>query len=336
MIEYSVIMTAFHGGRFLQKALASMRQTDFPSDGLELLVVGAEGDQEARRLTEAESAVSKFPVSFISCASANTARMLNEACSAARGEVLVFTEDDCVAPPEWLGNIKETFRRQPGAGIVGGPDDLEGGGGAFGSALDWVLNSFLGTGGLRGPEEPRLGRYYPKVWNMALPKGVALEVSLGEKEGRPLLFNEALPVHADVELADRIEASGGRIVFAPEARVGHHRETTFLGFAGRNFEMARACRSLGVHRLAQSALAAFVLALVALAAASLLSPPWRPVLGAFLGIYGALLVASALAGFGRTGRASALVLVPPLLASLHLARGLGYLFPLRKEARPGS
>jgi hypothetical protein len=48
--------------------------------------------------------------------------------------------------------------REPGVGIIGGMDEIETDGSAFDLALDHVLQSFLGSGGLRradsedGPE----------------------------------------------------------------------------------------------------------------------------------------------------------------------------------------
>ena len=47
----------------------------------------------------------------------------------------------------------------------------------FNIALDYVLNSFAGTGGLRSKKGPRVGKYYPKLWNMAILREVALGVS---------------------------------------------------------------------------------------------------------------------------------------------------------------
>jgi len=47
---------------------------------------------------------------------------LNAALDVARGEILAFTDDDCVPRPEWLERLTAQFASDPNIGGVGGPD----------------------------------------------------------------------------------------------------------------------------------------------------------------------------------------------------------------------
>jgi GT2 family glycosyltransferase len=335
MMEFSVIITVFHESPFLREILASTRQLDLPSDSLEFVVVGAEDNEEARHLVEVESSAAEISFRYIGCASSNRSKWLNVACADAQGNILVFTEDDCVLMPDWLQKLWEVFQREANVGAVGGVDELEHGGSTFDLALDWVLNSFVGTGGLRRKYGSRIGHYYPKLWNMAVPREIAFQAALRTPDGLPQLFNEYLDVNEDVDLVNRIKQLGKSIVFAPEVRVKHYRVSTFLSFTRRNFYMARTCRSLGVHRLPQSVLASFALGVPALAISSIFFPFLSITFLICLGSYIAILIMSAIAGFIQMRKLSAFILIPLLLASLHFARGLGYLFPLREDTLVG-
>lgn len=325
-LEFSIILPVCHGGRFLRDALSSIRKVDYSPELFEVIVAGLNGDEESLGITDAEASRSQFDVKYVGCDKPNRSRMLNIAFANSSGRVLVFADDDCLFRDDWLRKFNDVFKREPGLGIVGGEDVLEHSGSAFDTALDSILNSYLGTGGLRKGGRLRAGKYYPKLWNMALPRDVACGVALKAEDGRHV-FDESLDVHEDVDLANRVERSGRPIVFAPEVRVGHARDTTWPGFVSRNFTMARTSRSLGVHRMPHMALAAFATGMPALAVASVFVPQVRHMFLIVAGLYGAALLTLAVRSFLRTRRLGVVVLVPLLLVSLHLARGIGYMFP---------
>jgi GT2 family glycosyltransferase len=330
-VKFSVILPVCHGGSFLRNALISLRKIEFPPGLFEVLVAGADNDQVSRNIVRAESYAEKFNILYVGCANSNRSAKLNTACSVSRGHILVFADDDCVFLPDWLRRLSGVLEHESDIGIIGGKDELEHNGSPYDLALDFVLNSFLGTGGLRGTR-PSVGRYYPKLWNMAIPREVAFNVALKSKEGLTQIFNESIIAHEDVDLANRIEKSGKRVVFAPEVRIRHCRDTNFFSFVRRNVIMACTCRALGIHRLPHMSLAIFALGTPALALASVFLHPLRIVLLILLGMYAAILIAGAIGGFRRTGDPRMLAIIPGLMVSLHLARGLGYLLPLRDKS----
>ena len=326
-LDFSILLPVCHGGKFLHQCLCSLRDIDFPHDRFEVLVAGFKDDEESKNIVESEAGLAAYSVRYLAYPEMNRAGLLNQACSAAKGNTLAFADDDCVFFPDWLTKLEYALNHKNNIGVIGGEDCLIGDTSSFGLALDHVLNSFLGTGGVRKGQGSRIGKYFPKLWNMAIPRDVARSVALRNEKAYVHIFNESLNVHEDVDLVNRIERSGKQVLYAPEVRIGHYRDTTFTSFFHRNMGMARACKDLGVHHIPHIMLASFVLSITVLAVLSWILPPLRNVLGIVTGTYVAVLLFSAFGGFRHTKRWSMFFMVPVLLASLHIARGLEYLFP---------
>lgn len=325
--QFSVILPVCHGGDFLRTALDTATAQAFPQDEYEVIVAVSAGDTEAASICSDTARRSRVSLRCVTTAGPNRSDLLNAACAEARGEWLAFADDDCAVPPDWLSRIQEAIRRDPDAALIGGVDDLQDGGSAFDEALDRVLRSKLGAGSVRLPAGNGEAQYFPKLWNMAGPRRVLESAALDASGEQLQIFDPTLAVHEDVELGARIRSRGGRILFAPDVRVRHSRDTTFRSFLRRNFNMARTCRHKGLHATPHRCLAGGLLLVTAVAALSFASPQLRPVAGILIGLYLALLILSGVVGAVASRRPGILLFVPSLTAGLHLSRAIGYLWP---------
>ena len=325
--RFSVIIPVCHGGRFLLKALRSLGEIEYPKASFEVLVAGNPPDRKSRDIVEAASRLAGPTVKYVETIHKNRSAMLNKAIAEARGNILIFADDDCIFLPDWLNQIETVLACESNIGVIGGQDIQAENGSSFHLALDYIFNSFLGTGGLRHDTFRLVGKYYPKLWNMTVYRQVADQVARKTSNKIPQIFNEALAVHEDVELVDRIEKLGKRVVYAPDVKVLHSRDTTLLAFVKRSFNMARTARSIGVHRLPHIVLSIFTLVLLALLVSSVVSDPLRLLLLVMLTCYVFFLLYDAFRALRRKERFAVFVYVPVLLISLHLARGVGFLFP---------
>jgi L-malate glycosyltransferase len=324
--RFSVILPICHGGRFLAQALASLSDILWPEGGVEIIIAGD---------AVVPSDLSAFTSDRVECRIVNTkgnrSSTLNAACAATRGSVWVFADDDCVFPKEWLLNVERSLRDHPGAAVIGGADILAPGHNAFDLALDEVLNSFAGTGGIRSGHAVRAGRYYPRLWNMTVRAAAAKRVAL-DGPFYKWIFDPSITVHEDVELVQRMIAQGNHVVYAPAVLVGHSRDTNFTSFFMRNLGMAQICRRLGIHRTAHLALAAFVTGIPLLGFLSAIAPFLGGILGWAAGAYGVVICLAGIKGAATRKRKVLVLLVPALLMALHIARGAGYLLPPRTKA----
>jgi len=159
----------------------------------------------------------------------------------ARGERVVFLDDDAAPAAGWLDAFARALAR-PGALAAGGPIEPE-----FASPPpDWLGPEFLPylSAWERGPEPHRLAYpEYPRGTNMAFRREAferfgEFDLRLGRR-GRSLRSCE------EIELCLRVERGGGEVVYEPGARVRHRVETARLSprwllarFAAQGFSEA--------------------------------------------------------------------------------------------------
>jgi glycosyltransferase involved in cell wall biosynthesis len=103
----------------LRRTLSSLAECVHPGESWELVVV----DNGSSDGTPA--VVARFrdllPIRLVSEPVAGLAWARNAAISAATGEYVLWTDDDCVVSREWLAAYADAIRRFPGAVLFGGP-----------------------------------------------------------------------------------------------------------------------------------------------------------------------------------------------------------------------
>lgn len=316
---YSVILPVCHGGNFLAEALESLKAVTSPEAGFEVIVAGEK--EKMKNIDESDFTAPGWRI--VECGG-NRSEMLNAACAVARGDVWVFSDDDCIYPPDWLVQVEKSIQENRDASILGGADMLAPGASGFDVALDVALKSWIGTGGTRSNRDLKAGEYYPKLWNMTVMADAVKRAALDYPDSK-YIFDPALPVHEDVDLTERIKNLGGQVVYVPYVAVLHSRDTTFVDFFRRNMDMARICRQKGIHRLPHLFLAAALIGVPVLVTLSLLVPALK---GLFI-LYGLYIVAVAVMGVRGAvlnKRAALMILIPVLIISMHVARAVGYIF----------
>lgn len=143
----------------------------------------------------------------------------NAGIAAAHGEILAFLDDDAVATPVWLAALVDVLRRNPRADAAGGPVEPLG---RF-TMPDWIHPRLVGYVSLvnHGSQPKRL--HYPHYAfgaNMAVRRSAVERVGLFDT--RLGLQNAASALSGEeTDLFLRLEASGGSILYAPDAVVHH-------------------------------------------------------------------------------------------------------------------
>ena len=193
-IVFSIIVPVFHGGNCLHDLLKSLHELDFPSNKFELIVSGVMGDEKSRKIVETEMSAAKFDIHYIGCVNFKKAVQLNSACTEAKDRFLFFVDDDCILVPDCLKKLEEVIQRETDIGVVGGRDELEVSDSAFELALDCILNSFLGTGGMRKKKGVSVGQHIGVVYGFVRgePEDFVHFVRVGDEGGR-LQLGEPAP-----------------------------------------------------------------------------------------------------------------------------------------------
>jgi len=147
----------------------------------------------------------------------------NDGAAIARGEFLVFLNNDTVPQPGWLDALLATFSREPGTGLVGAqllyPDGRlqEAGGVVFDDASAWNYGRF------GSPADPRHAYLrdvdYASAAAVAIPRALFRQLGGFDTRYAPAYYE-------DTDLAFRVREAGRRVVYQPAARVVHDEGTT--------------------------------------------------------------------------------------------------------------
>ncbi len=124
-LDATVIICTYRRSERLVHALQSVARQGFPSDRFETLVVdNAPGKGEVHEQVAEICSRDFDPVGkelrTISCPLKGLSFARNAGIAAARGEVLLFLDDDAIADDDWLEKTLAAFDQNPKAGIIGG------------------------------------------------------------------------------------------------------------------------------------------------------------------------------------------------------------------------
>ncbi|GBD25089.1 Putative mycofactocin biosynthesis glycosyltransferase MftF [bacterium HR30] len=206
--KISVVICAYNAERTMDACLASLRELRYPN--YEVIVVndGSTDGTEAIARRYPEFRLLSQPNKGLSAAR-------NAGLEAARGEIVAYTDSDCVADPDWLTYLAYKFASSDFAG-VGGPN-------------------------LPPPEDSATAAYVAAA--PGGPTHVLLDDEVAEHiPGCNMAFRKSAlehiggfdPVHRaagdDVDVCWRLQDAGYRIGFSPAAQVWHFRRNTIRAY----------------------------------------------------------------------------------------------------------
>ena len=332
----SVIVPARDAQATLSAALESVFAQDY---GGELEVIVADGSQTS---ATRDLVRRRFPgVRMVGNPAGEIASGLNLALGASRHPIVARCDAGAVLPARYLARAVDTLLRTGAANVGGRQNPL--GTTFFGRAVALATSSPLGAGDARY----RIGGTEGPVDTVFL--GVFRRDALDAAGG----FDETLLRNEDYELNWRLRERGETVWFDPELVVDYRPRGSLRALARQYFDygrwkrivLGRHPRSWRARFLAAPALLAALCASSALAgagglaASGALAPVLGPPVGLTLlglgaatpcGYLLALLLGSAALGVGR--RRPEAILVPVVLATIHLTWGAGFFIGVR--ARP--
>lgn len=215
--------------------------------------------------------------------------------------------------PDYFARCLETMRATGATAVGGVPRACAQG--ALGQAVAWCMSSPFGVGGARF-------RYLKKAQECDTVPLIFVKRTSVEAIGG---WDERIAFDEDSDLSYRLRAAGAKLYVSPKIGVRYYTRETFRALWKQMFRYGywrRFTQLKHPHGVPLRVLAPPMLLLALLASAALAGTNAR-LLGAIVpGAYGAFLALAALASIPRTGLMA--LLVPPSLAVMHVAYGLGY------------
>ncbi|MEO7412960.1 MAG: glycosyltransferase [Opitutaceae bacterium] len=234
--KVTVAILTYNRAEFLRQTLAGIRQQQFPRDHYEVLVVDNNSTDDTRAIVESFAIERPAPRHvFEPRQGLDHAR--NRAIKEARGEILVFADDDILVKPDWLAQLVVPLMadHQRQIGVLGGevipvfPDGLP----------PWVAEWHAPLA-FRSDTGPLDVRHSPMGANLAVPRWVFEQLgpfsTALDRNGKNLFGG------GDAELIRRVREAGLEVWFSPGAAVKHQMpasRTTFSYAARHAFDSAR-------------------------------------------------------------------------------------------------
>ena len=212
--KISVVIPVHNSRETMGKCLESLAQLDHPS--FEVIIVDDGSTDDTAEICESYGRVRVIRVS-----KGGPSRARNVGIDAARGELVAFTDGDCLVDRLWLTELEKGFTLPEVAGVGGdqqSPEDES----DFGRMIqDFFKTIGFVTGYIKTHADAIETEHNPSC-NSMYRKSV-----LKETGG----FAENLWPGEDVELDLRITRAGYRLLYNPAAIVRHYRPQSYRAFA---------------------------------------------------------------------------------------------------------
>jgi mycofactocin glycosyltransferase len=226
----SCVVVVRNRPRELARCMRSLLRLDYPAELLEVLVVDDASVDATPRVARAFARWAEStrnlhrPVPNVRLhrlpVHGGIAEARNQGLLRGRGELIAFTDSDCVASPHWIRGLVPQLR--PGVAAVGG--------GVTGLHTETALQRYEAAYSPlhMGDRPARAGRGFPIPYlptcNLLVQREAALAVGG---------FDSALQVGEDVDFCRRLEEHGFALRYEPGATVAHDHRDRLISFLRR-------------------------------------------------------------------------------------------------------
>ncbi|MBI5815252.1 MAG: glycosyltransferase [Nitrospinae bacterium] len=208
----SVVVPAFNAERSIGQCLSALAAQTCPAGSYEVIVVD-DGSTDATG-----EIARKFPIKYIRQDNAGPATARNRGAKEAAGEIILFTDSDCVPEPGWIEQMTRPFADPAVVAVKG----------AYGAGQEGLTARFAQV---EFEERFEMLKKAESI-DMVDTYSAAFRSSDFRETGG---FDQSFP-HAnneDTDLSYKLSAAGKKMVFNPDAKVKH------LGHPGSPWKYAR-------------------------------------------------------------------------------------------------
>src|ERR1700752_3451756 len=110
----SIVMPVFSGKEYLTSCLTALTKQTYPQDLYEVVIVDNEPKSNLQSLLSGMPGVKLLSEDFPSSYAAR-----NRGIQGSKGQVIAFTDVDCIPFPDWLTKGVQALYAEPGLGYVG-------------------------------------------------------------------------------------------------------------------------------------------------------------------------------------------------------------------------
>jgi glycosyltransferase involved in cell wall biosynthesis len=206
----SVVVPVYNSQETIESCLDSLVNLNYPKDGYEIIVVDDHSTDESADIVKSFAyAQGNIRLLRQSKSKKGPAAARNLGIRHAKGEIIAFTDSDCIVPQDWLEKISLCFSRHKEYSAIGGTL-ISCASKKFITVCEGILSDCIGHRALIAAP------------NSAFRKKALIEAGL---------FDEALVSGEDPDLVWNLEKRGHKISFLKDLPVVHHYyRSTFRSF----------------------------------------------------------------------------------------------------------
>ncbi len=214
-LSYSFVIPVFNRPDEIDELLQSLTLQDYTSD-FEVVIV------EDGSTLPSDTVVSKYKnklnITYLSKENTGPGDSRNYGMKHAKGNYFIILDSDCILPKHYLTAVNNSLAKEY-VDCFGGPDTDHPSFTKVQKAINYVMTSFLTTGGIRGGKHA-LNKFQPRSFNMGISKK-AFQATGG--------FGTIHPGE-DPDLTIRIWKAGFKTKLIPNAYVHHKRRINWSKF----------------------------------------------------------------------------------------------------------
>ena len=313
----SIVVPVLNMGKTIKATLDSLVNLEYPRNLLEIIVVDGKSRDNTRKI------VQEYPVKLVDQEGTGLNAARNTGIKYSSGEIIAYTDGDCVVPPDWAKLIAKNFQ-EPSIGFVGGTME--------GYDPSSILSNYMDESLFQSKPGFRIRIEATDLKLMQFPAGANMAFRR-KSLARVKFFDENITYgFDDLQPVEAMGFKGFRIVLDPEVSILHQHRNTLKSLLKQHFNYGRGGSLLIIHKRA-SILASWYAAYLisSLAILSILGfliyigfkvdhpLPWNLAFGV-LGIFFALNTIYYLPVSIRTGKLWKIILYP----TLDILRGIAF------------
>jgi len=214
-LDFSFVIPVYNRPNEIDELLGSF--TDLIYDHDYEIVIVEDGSSE-----RADVVIQKYQdqlnITYFYKSNSGPGASRNYGMERAKGNYFIILDSDCLLSPHYLNTV-DAFLNANYIDCYGGADAAHESFTALQKAINYVMTSFLTTGGIRGNKKS-VKKFEPRSFNMGISKK-AFQETKGFAKIHP---------GEDPDLSHRIEKAGFKTTFIPNAFVYHKRRISWKNF----------------------------------------------------------------------------------------------------------
>lgn len=202
-LKISVVVPIFEQWHLIDSLFCSLSRQNFPGTDWEFILV----DNGSKSIPDFDNPVENFQ--FEVCSQAGSYAARNFGLGKAKGELIVFTDADCIPCESWLSQLwakHESNVNGGGDAVIAGGVEMRGAD-SYAPTTSELYDILFGL-----PQEQYVRRGYAVTANLSIPREIFKSVGP---------FNQQKLSGGDSEFCHRARASGAKLQFLKTAYVVH-------------------------------------------------------------------------------------------------------------------